>query len=233
MLITPSIRKKIESVVSVFETSSVHPNYAAVALLNDGPGGIKQVTYGKHQATEYGNLRELIILYCETPQARFANELRPFILLFGKSKLAGNRSFINLLKLAATDPVMQRCQDKFFGWYYWDPAYSFFEKQGFRLPLSMLVIYDSVIQSGSILQKLRNRFRELTPINSGNEKRWIRAYLFVRDKFLEFNPNPVVRPSDYRTDCLMDCCKNENWELKLPVVCKFNSNNPRRWITVP
>jgi chitosanase len=231
-MITSSIKQKIQSIVSVFETSSIHPNYAAIALAHDGPGGIQQVTYGKHQATEFANLRELISMYCKTKNAKYSIELNPYVSQIGVTPLAGDKQFISLLRSAALDPEMQRCQDKFFDKYYWSPALSFFKNEGFTLPFSMLVIYDSIIQSGSILKKLRNRFGERTPANGGNEKTWIAAYVHVRDRFLEFNPNPVVRASDYRTDCLIDCCEKENWYLKAPVVCKFNSSEPAHWITV-
>jgi chitosanase len=231
--ITPPIKKKIQDVVSVFETSSVKPRYDILVVMADGPGRCLQITYGKHQTTEYGNLRALIKMYCDS-YGRYANDLRSYIGFIGRpdKPLAKNESFKHLLKLAGTDYIMAEVQDRFFDQYYWDPAFNFFQKQNFTLPLSMLVIYDSFIQSGGILDFLRNRFGERTPINNGNEKRWITAYTNVRDKWLENHSNPLLPHTDYRTDCLLDAISKDNWDLAKPLVCKFNSFKPSDWITI-
>jgi chitosanase len=233
MKITPTQKKKIQTVLSVFETSSLKPRYDILVCLNDGPNDIKQITYGKHQTTEYGNLKSLIKMYCDR-RGRYANDLRSYLDFIGNPRhpLSGNDPFKTLLKLAGTDQVMMDVQEEFFEQFYWMPAVKWAEAMGFTLPLSMLVIYDSYIQSGSILMKLRDRFSEAVPISKGNEKRWITAYTNVRDKFLENNQNPDVRSSDYRTDCLCDTIKEENWDLVKPLVCKFNSADKRDWITI-
>jgi hypothetical protein len=48
------------------------------------------------------------------------------------------------------------------------------------LPLSMLVVYDSFIHSGSVPMFLRKRFIERPPANGGDEKKWIGSYVEVR-----------------------------------------------------
>lgn len=231
-MITPAIKEKILSIVSVFETSRKLPKYDALVAAKDGPGGIRQISYGKHQATEYsGSLKGIIRIYI-TREGRYAKEFQGYVNNIGIKPLWDNSTFKNLLILAATDPIMQQVQNEYFDRNYWNPAYKFFTGEGFTLPLSMLVIYDSYIQSGGMLKKLRDRFAEPTPANGGQEKEWIESYTQVRDKFLEFNPNPVVRGSDYRSDAILDCIAKDNWQLQLPVVVKFNSSDPGKWITV-
>ena len=39
--------------------------YGAISIFEDGPNDIRQITYGRSQTTEYGNLRELVQMYVE------------------------------------------------------------------------------------------------------------------------------------------------------------------------
>ncbi|RYD96838.1 MAG: peptidoglycan-binding protein, partial [Sphingobacteriales bacterium] len=207
-LITPPVKKKVKQCVGVFETSSLTPRYGLVALLHDGPNKVQQVTYGAHQTAETGGLGDLLRMYCYGEPykfGRYCKQLRPYIERIRTWKLAGDAEFVRLLKAAGnTCEVMQQCQEDFFDANYWRPAAQFFTVNGFILPLSMLVIYDSFIQSGGILSKLRERFAELVPAKGGDEKKWIAAYLAARDAFLEGSSNAAVRGSDYRTDCMLE-----------------------------
>jgi len=71
-------------------------------------------------------------------------------------------AFKSLLRAAGNDPVMQKAQDFIFASETWDSAQRWFNENGFTLPLSMLVIADSFLQSGSMLRFLRQRFKEVT-----------------------------------------------------------------------
>lgn len=232
-MITDKIKAKIQSVVSVFETSSLTPRYDILVVLNDGPGGSYQITYGKHQTTESGGLKTLLTMYCNEG-GRYAHDLRSYLDHIGRTPLYANVAFKQLLKLAGTDPVMHTCQDIFFDRHYWTPAYHFFEANGFTLPLSMLVIYDSYIHSGGVPSWLRDDFREVPPARGGNEKKWVAAYVATRDYWLEHHPSKILRGTDYRTDTLLDCICRDNWTLQKKVVCQFNEpDNPKAWITIP
>jgi chitosanase len=234
-MIEPATKQKIQTIVNVFESSSLKPLYDVLVVAADGPGGIRQISYGKQQLTEYGNLPSLIKHYCETPGARYANDLQNYSQFLGRPEhpLADNLPFKQLLKLAGTDFIMHQVQDEFFDRYYWQPAVNFFEANRFTLPLSMAVIYDSYIHSGSIPMWLRKRFNEKTPLNGGSEKQWISEYVYTRDNWLEHHPNKVLRNTDYRTDCWLDQIHTNNWDLKEPVICKFNQSDKKEWITIP
>ena len=127
---------------------------------------------------------------------------------------------------------MHDVQDAFFDRYYWNPAVNFFSANLFTLPLSMAVIYDSYIHSGSIPAWLRKDFPERTPLKGGNEMEWINEYVTTRDNWLEHHSNKILRGTDYRTDCWLGQIKAENWMLEKPVVVKFNSSNQKDWITI-
>jgi hypothetical protein len=56
----------------------------AISIFEDGPNDIRQITYGRSQTTEYGNLRELVQMYVEAG-GRFSEDFRPFVERFGRT----------------------------------------------------------------------------------------------------------------------------------------------------
>lgn len=218
MKLTASQKRLIERVVNVFETGSVSGNYAAIAIFNDGPGNIEQITYGRSQTTEYGNLRELVRKYAAAGGI-FSKKLKPFVEKIGKSALTDNEDFKELLKKAGNeDPLMKKVQDAFFEERYYKPAIKWAKDNGFILPLSALVIYDSFIHSGGILGVIRQMFPETTAKNGGNEIDWTTAYVNARHKWLREHPRDAVRKTTYRTQCFKNEIARGNWVLRiLPV----------------
>lgn len=219
-MINSTLILKIRQIVRYFETGKVTgADYGAIAIFNDGPGNRKQITYGASQTTEYGNLPNLIVMYAEA-NGKYAAQFNTFKNHLGKidkSTLADVPTFIQLLKDASKDPIMQQTQDRFFNLYYMAPAIKWFNAAGLTLPLSFLVIYDSFVHSGSIMEFLRNKFSELTPANGGDEKKWITSYVNVRDEWLENNTSrPVLQATDYRTDSFIHAIRENNWELDKP-----------------
>ena len=133
--------------------------------------------------------------------------------------LADDNNFCDTLRKAGKeDPIMKRCQDAFFESKYFQPAFTWFSNNGFRLPLSLLTIYDSFIHSGGILQFLRKRFDEPLPAHGGNEMDWTSQYLNVRHQWLTHHSVDVIRNSSYRTACLLQQVTNKNWDLSKPIV---------------
>ena len=216
-MITSKLITTIRQIVRFFETSKVSgADYGALAIFNDGPGNRRQITYGASQTTEYGNLKTLIAMYTDT-RGKYAADLRSFLDWIGdlnRRSLADNPRFLHLLKEAAKDPIMQQTQDRFFMIYYFNPARQWFERNGFEYPLSLLVIYDSYVHSGSILEFLRNRFPEKVPAAGGDEKTWITEYVKTRDHWLETHTSrPILRKTDYRTDSFIYAIREDNWLL--------------------
>jgi chitosanase len=213
--LTPEQHQICERVINVFETGTVRGKYGAISIFNDGPHDIRQITYGRSQTTEYGNLRELVQMYVDAG-GRFSEDLREFVPLIGRTALVDNSRFKNLLGQAgAEDEVMRRTQDVFFDRRYFQPAMRWATENGFTRALSALVIYDSFIHSGSILPLLRSRFTELPPARGGDEQVWIRQYVDVRHEWLLNNHRPAVRASAYRTRDLAREIARGNWDLGL------------------
>ena len=194
-----------------------------MTVLADGKGGRRQVTLGIQFDEASGDLGRVLDLYAENG-GRYAQELGRYRNLVdtGDSKstvLARDDAFKSLLRAAGNDPVMQKAQDFIFASETWDPAQRWFDANGFTLPLSMLVISDSFLQSGSMLQFLRNRFKEVPPAQGGREKVFITDYTYVRNNWLFGHPNRAIHNSAYRTRCYLAQINSENWNLdSLPIV---------------
>jgi chitosanase len=219
-MITAENKIRILSVLSIFETGHRDGDYDDVTVLkdatNDDGDHFYQITYGRHQTTEQSHLKELLTRYLEK-NGQYAEEIRPNLPKIGNGALAQNNEFLDLLRKAGKDPIMRETQDTFFDEVYYNPAFEFFESNGFKLPLSMLVIYDSYIHSGSIKDYLRKRFAEVPPRRGGLEKAWIKSYVRVRHEWLSNHPNDILQRTNYRTKSFLREIERENWDLALPV----------------
>ena len=209
-----ALQKRIcEQVINVFETGSITGNYGALVIFADGPHDVRQITYGRSQTTEYGNLEELVQMYVDA-NGMFSAQLRPFIAKIGVTPLIDNQEFKQLLRDAGRkDPVMQRIQDEFFDKRYFQPAMLWADANRFTLPLSALVIYDSFIHSGGILDFLRKRFPEVPPAKGGDDKTWTTQYVDVRQEWLATHPRKVLQGTVYRTQCFKREIARNNWDL--------------------
>jgi chitosanase len=218
MLLTEIQKRTCEQVVNVFETGKIEGDYGALVIFDDGPHRVRQITFGRSQTTEYGNLEELVQLYVNA-NGTFSEQLKPFVARIGVTPLVDDNAFKQLLQDAGRkDPVMRQIQDGFFEKRYFQPAMLWADTNGFTLPLSALVIYDSFIHSGGILDFLRKRFAEVPPANGGNEKSWIRQYVDVRQEWLATHTNKDLRATVYRTQCFEREIGRDNWNLsQLPI----------------
>jgi chitosanase len=214
MNLTEDQRRICNQVINAFETGSAEGDYSNISIYADGPHGVRQITYGRAQTTEYGNLRDLVSMYVDA-RGIFGAELRPFLDRIGSDPaLVGDKRFKQLLRDAGkTDPVMRTTQDEFFDRFYFQPAMRWAEQHGFSLPLSALVIFDSFIHSGSILWTIRNRFPESVPSSGGDEKSWIAAYVAARHDWLAHHPKTILHATVYRTACFRDEIRRHNWDL--------------------
>jgi chitosanase len=213
-MITDQTKNKIQKIVNVFESGKPDGDYGCISLYEDGPNGIKQITYGKSQTTEWGNLRSLVEMYIKN-SGQYALHFVEYVAGdLGRVSLVNDKNFISLLKQSSLDPIMRTTQDAFFDKHYWQPAKAWFDKNGFKLNLSMLVIYDSFIHSGSILKFLRNKFTEKVPVNGGDEKAWIEQYTNARLNWLKNHSNPILRKTIYRVNDFLTAMQKNDWNLE-------------------
>jgi len=218
-MITPVAKRLIERVVNVFETGAPDGKYDLLVIYPDGKNGSRQITYGRSQTTEQGNLSKLLMLYIQKG-GTFADRFAQYMDRVGKKPLVDNPAFKSLLKTAAQqDPIMKSSQDEFFDLVYYLPALQFFERNAFALPLSLLVIYDSYIHSGAVPGFLRKRFGEFPPASGGDEKMWTTSYVDIRHQWLKYHTNPLLQKTIYRTQCFKNQIDGANWNLtNLPIM---------------
>jgi len=215
MKLTPAQKTIIERVVNAFETGRPDGDYSAIALFYDGPHGIRQITYGRSQTTEYGKLRLLIRRYVDAG-GMYSSDLDEYADRVGVEPLTDDLQFRSLLRTAGRkDPVMRDVQDAFFEQQYFAPAMQWARDRGFTLPLSALVVYDSFIHSGSILPLIRRTFPERTPDAGGDERAWTTAYVTARHAWLARHSRTYVRRRRYRTRCLAEEIGRANWHLEV------------------
>lgn len=218
MQLNAAQKRLMERVINVFETGSQDGDYSNISIYHDGPHDIRQITYGRSQTTEYGNLRRLVQDYVNAG-GQFSQQLQPYADRVGSTPLTDNAEFKSLLRRAGReDAVMRRTQDRFFDEVYFLPAMRWADQNGFVLPLSALVIYDSFIHSGSILWAIRTMFTESPPSAGGNERAWTKAYVNARHRWLASHSRAAVRATTYRTQCFKREVQRENWDLnQMPV----------------
>lgn len=225
MTVTPAQKQLIQHIVNVWETGTPLGDYGQVCIYHDGKDNSPQITYGRSQTTEQGNLQDLIALYISM-NGTYADAFKTeWVQRIGKVPLYRDDLFISYLKQAAADPIMHAAQDKFFDQDYWNPAMSWAEANGFTLPLAALVIYDSYIQSGEIFMFLRDRFSEPIPTNGGDEQVWLKEYVYVRGEWLrnyssgDAERDKALNASVYRTGDMMRQIVAKNWDLsQVPIM---------------
>lgn len=201
----------IKKILLAFEQSSTVIKYNQVYKFEDGPNDIKQITLS-FGITEWGNLRNFIKNYIFSGGAH-SKFFTDYIDKIGRVSLVHDDDFINKLKEAGSDPIMQECQEKAYDEMYINPAYAFCEKNGLYKNLSKLVISDSYLQSGSILSILRNSFKESIPLNGGNEQIWVESYVKARRNWLANHSRKILRNTIYRMDFMIDRIEKRDWDL--------------------
>jgi chitosanase len=215
MTLTDQQKRICEQVINAFESSTATGKYGLISIMDDGPHNVKQISYGRSQTTEYGNLEELLEMYVNE-NGTYSNELNPYLPKIGVDPLVNDSAFKKILKDAGVnDPIMRQVQDQFFDVRYFQPAMRWMDDNGFSLPLSALVIYDSYIHSGSIMMWLRKRFPESSPRNGGDEKTWITQYVDARHAWLTNHSSQLLRNTVYRTACFAGEIARDNWDLDI------------------
>ena len=231
MNLTLQQKRICEQIINAFETGSAEGDYSAISIFHDGPNNIRQVTYGRSQTTEYGNLEELVQMYVDS-HGTFSDALRPFVAKIGVTPLTEDATFKRLLIDAGKhDPIMRQVQDKFFDKRYFQPAMNWADDHGFTLALSALTVYDSQVHSGGIRGFLRKRFPEVPPDTGGDEKTWITQYVQTRQDWLANASNAELHPTVYRTECLLREIHRNNWDCRscrsMPTACRSTGSGKK------
>jgi hypothetical protein len=203
--------EKAEAIVRIFETGKPLGDLTAVAVLNDGAGvsyGVKQFT---HRSGSLQQVAEAYLGLGGTVGREVIESRLPVLRKRSKAaieKLAADEQLKKTLRAAGATRQMREAQRSVAYERYMRPAVSECEAFGFDLPLSLAVVYDSIVH-GSWERLASN----IGPV--GEEKAWITRYLEERDAWLRGVPR--LKATTYRTKFFLTQIKRGNWDLKLPV----------------
>ena len=209
----PSTVSLIRRVLSVAECGKPVWDPGQTFVYNDGTGGRKQCTLSVGFTADGGNLRKMLEHYVEVG-GKFAEQFKHWITALEQNDPLTNPSFRELCRKAGReDPLFMEAQEQAFDQYYLGPAFKWAEQYGFKEPLSLMVIADSFLHSGSMRPQLVNAFAEKKPSAGGNERIWIEEYLKARKNWLANHSNQLLRNTVYRANCYLDEVAKGNWGL--------------------
>ncbi len=202
---------KVMAIVSIFETGKPSGNYAALAVLNDGAG----ISYGFKQFTHRsGSLLQVVEKYLATDAASGRETIESRLPILRRStklaieQLAADERFRQALKAAAATSEMRAAQDAIAFERYMKAAVDECQAFGLTLPLSLAVVYDSIVHGS-----WRSLAEHLGPVR--DEETWIKAYVQHRHEWLKSIPR--LRTTSYRTTFFLKEIARGNWQLKLPM----------------
>jgi chitosanase len=204
----------IRRILSVAECGKPEWDPAEVFVYSDGNDGRKQCTLSIGFTADGGNLRKVLERYVEL-LGYYGAEFAPYIAALKAGDPGTDSDFIKLLKDAGKrDPLMMKVQEEMFDSLYLGPAFTWASSHGFALPLSYLVIADSYLHSGSMLDFLMKRFPEKKPTDGGDSKAWITAYTKTRKDWLANHSKQILRNTVYRCNCYLAQIDKKNWDLE-------------------
>lgn len=208
-------KELIIKILNCFETGKPETDFSSIFIYRDGPNKTRQLTLGRGYV-ESGSLWDVFIKYKELG-GKNADSLLSRRSEKGKETLPDNKEYINLIISSAKEESFRKAQDQVFDILYWNKGLDYFNKYGFTLPLSLAVIQDSILHSGSILKFLVNKFDEKKPSDGGSEKVWIKSYIEARQTWLT-NHSKLLANTAYRTKFFLKEIEKGNWNLdKLPI----------------
>jgi chitosanase len=231
-----TIKAKLRACLSYFETGSIKPNYGALSIYRDGKNGTMQVTAFCMQTTEQSGLKDCLKLALEKGsiyKTVFKEAIRKMETgqrllsiyeygLFVNQRIDANTDLSKVkllyaLRESGKEKAMQDAQIEFFDSYYLEPSIVWANLNGFTLPLSNLVIYDSFIHSGRMRNDIMSKITVKKPVSGGDEKEWIRQYVENRQTWLT-ERSELLKKTTYRTRFLLSQIESDNWDLSKPMI---------------
>lgn len=223
-----SVDQTIDEIVSIFENETPDLQYDYIDALGDGRG----YTAGRAGfTTATGDLLEVVRRYeasgTGTPSAKSFTSLLPILekrALDESGDLTGLGALPALWKTASLEPEFRAAQDTVAADFYRTPAAAVCKKLGFTSPLSLLIIYDTIVQhgDGSDDDALPALLKRTPP--SSDEETFMRAFLKVRRADLLNPANSATarewRESVDRVDALTRLIDQDHWDLALPLRLK-------------
>lgn len=204
-------------VLCVFETSSKTPRYGSLATLPDGPGGVRQITWGYHQGTDASNtVDEILEAFVAEPgdATNLAAQAAAVLPKFRSNnptimrRLADDGAVKQLLRDIAKTPAGQAAQRSVFQRRYMEPAIHAWLGSGWRTTLALVTVVDGMTHGSW------GRIRDLVSPKL-NEQHWIESYLLRRAAWLHGRGLPLSNTA-CRPEALLRLARQGNWNLDTP-----------------
>jgi chitosanase len=223
-------KRRAEALTSIFENDTPKLQYAYAEALDDGRG----ITAGRAGFTT-GTGDALLVVTRYTSRVP-SNPLASFLPVLRRLAAAESGAtdeltgFSEAWKQAAGDARFRAAQDQVSDLLYYRPAVVQARKLGIQNPLSLAVLYDTIIQHGNgtdpdglpALIKRTNQRARGTPRGGVEEDFWLATFLVVRrqDLLRAFNPETRAewRASARRVDALQALLSAGNLTLDGPIV---------------
>jgi Glycosyl hydrolase family 46 len=178
---------------------------ASEVLYGIGPWGLRG-----------GKLFKLLDAYTQRPNAQYASQVKSLI---GYGMVLKTPDLISTLKMASADPVMRQTQDDRFRTDVIEPGVSMVRDLGLRLPLSIAIICDTTLNSGSNVVKMiaveATSKSGGSPANGGDEKQWTLNFLDARSDHYKSQPlyPRFGKAWEARVQAFRQIAKNGDWML--------------------
>ena len=183
------VKASIGELVRAQETGYVVPRYATIA---HDAGGLSYGAYQFSQAS--GELAGMLQYYLRVKGDPATTHLFNSYIHGGHLVNAGSHVFKMLLQQAASDPVMQYAQDRYFQDEFLDPALADASQTGIRTPLGGAILVDAMTNGGydSIMAAAK---RQVPHVNGpDDEARFLNAFLDARDaRYRALARSPLYR----------------------------------------
>ncbi len=253
--LTPLQKQRAEQLTSLSENSSIELKYGFAEIVTQGgiPDG-RGITAGRAGFTsgtgdmylvvkEYttqvpNNTLAIFLPRLEQLNTQFiANNYNPI------GDTTGLDGLIPAWQALGNNPTFRAVQDTISDQLYYQPAMIAATPLGLSLPLSLAVLYDTIIQHGggedldglkALIQRTNQAFAGKTPATGIDEKVWLNKFLEVRRQDLT-NPyntstQAVWAVSVGRVDVFKALADSGNYDLSLPI--ELNAANNEIIITL-
>jgi len=223
-------QKTADQIISIFENNTPIIQYDYAENLSDGRG----ITAGRAGFTSAtADMLEVIKRYTEIVPN---NSLSTYLSRLEELATDEDDSVVGLegleesWKESANDAIFRNVQDEILNEWYFDPAVIQAQLLGVKLPLTLLNLYDAIIQhgEGDDMDGLPEMIKQTT-LNVGgtikdgiDEKVWLNEFMTIRHAILE-NPNNQETQEEWsesvnRVDTLRELYNNGKFYLELPMV---------------
>lgn len=220
-----SQRSVADQVISIFENNTPELQYGYAAAIGDGRG----ITAGRAGFTSATG--DMYLVVKNDIQINPASPLKPYEKRLKKLAKSWSPSILGLKGLpaawlvAAQDANFRAVQDSVVNELYYNRAVNFASEYGLSEPVSLLVLYDTIVQHGygtdpdGLPSLLKRNTRTLggSPHNEIDEIYWLRNLLLIRKQTLlnasNSDTRQVWRESAPRADTLLAIIESGNVKL--------------------